>query len=48
MEENKYIDVIDKIEEVEEIIIPPKYRKCCYTITEITKIIIKSVKNKYK
>ena len=45
------IDVINEVEHIEEIIMPPKYRRCCYNLLELMKAIIQYCKiksNKYK
>ena len=45
------IDVINEIEKVENIVMPNKYRRCCYNLLEFIKGIIQYCKinsNKYK
>ena len=56
MEESKitytdYIEIINEIEKIEEIVLPNKYRRCCYNLLEFMKAIIQYCKiksNKYK
>ena len=48
MEENKYISVINEIETIEEIITPPKYRRCCHSLLELIKAIVIYLKEKRK
>ena len=48
MEENKYIDVLNELETIEEIITPPKYRRCCHSLLELIKAIVIYVKEKRK
>ena len=43
-----YLEVIDEIENIEQIITPPKYRRCCYNIFEVLKAIVKHFKIKSK
>ena len=43
-----YLEVIDEIEKIEQIITPPKYRRCCYNVLEVLKAVIKHVKIKSK
>ena len=45
MKDNKitytdYIEIINEIEHIEEIIMPNKYRRCCYNLLEFMKAII--------
>ena len=44
------IEIIHEIEHIEEIIMPNKYRRCCYNLLEFVKAIIQYLKksNKYK
>ena len=43
------IDLIDNIEEIEKVVITiPKYRRCCYNILELCKVIITYFKMKKK
>ena len=45
------IDVINELENIEEIVMPNKYRRCCYNLLEFIKVIIQYCKiksNKYK
>ena len=39
-----YIDVIDELEKIEEIVAPPKYKRCCFLTLEVIKTIIKNLK----
>ena len=49
MKDINFVDIIDDIEEVEQIIITtPKYRRCCYNLLEIAKIFVKYFKSKSK
>ena len=56
MKDNKitytdYIEIINEIEHIEQIVTPPKYRRSCYNLLEIIKAIIQYCKiksNKYK
>ena len=43
-----YLEVIDEIEKIEQIITPPKYRRCCYNVLEVLKAILKHFKIKSK
>ena len=46
MENINYIQVIDNIEEIEQVlIITPRYRRCCYNLLELCKVLINYVKN---
>ena len=51
MEESKItytdcIDVISELENIEEIIMPNEYRRCCYNLLEFIKAIIQYCKIK--
>ena len=51
MKDNKvtytgYIEIINEIEKIEEIVTPPKYRRCCYNLIELMKTIIQYFKKK--
>ena len=47
MHYEKYIDVINNLEEVEQIIITePRYRRCCYSVLEICKGVLQYLKLK--
>ena len=35
-----YIDVIDELEKIEEIVAPPKYKRCCYNLLELVKSLL--------
>ena len=49
MKDINFVDIIDDIEEVEQIIITtPKYRRCCYNLLEIVKVFAKYFKYKSK
>ena len=53
MKDNKitytdYIEVINEIEHIEQIVTPPKYRKCCYNLLELVKTFVMYFKNKKK
>ena len=41
-----YIDMIDELEKIEEIITPPKYRRCCYNLLELIKSLLMVIKIK--
>ena len=43
-----YLEVIDEIGKIEQIITPPKYRRCCYNVLEVLKAILKHFKIKSK
>ena len=46
-----YIEISNEIEKIEEIVTPPKYRRCCRNLLEFMKAIIlycKIKSNKYK
>ena len=45
---DEYLEVIDEIEKIEQIITPPKYRRCCYTALEALKAVVKYFKIKSK
>ena len=49
MKNINYIELIDEIEDVEQLIITtPKYRRCCYNLLEILKLFVKNFKSKTK
>ena len=39
---NNYVEIINELENIEQIITPPKYRRCCFNVLEVLKAIIKS------
>ena len=40
------IDVIDNLEEIEQVIITtPRYRRCCYNMLELCKLLLNYAKN---
>ena len=41
-----YLEVIDEIGKIEQIITPPKYRRCCYSMLEVLKAVIQHFKLK--
>ena len=41
-----YIDVIDELEKIEEIVAPPKYKRCCYSLLELVKSLLMFMKIK--
>ena len=43
-----YIEIIDELENLEQIITPLKYRRCCYNVLEVIKAIVKHFKIKSK
>ena len=46
MKDINYVDIIDNIEEIEQVIITtPRYRRFCYNVLELCKVLIKYVKN---
>ena len=45
---NDYLEVIDEIEKIEEIITVPKYRRRCHNTLELLKSIILCLKLKSK
>ena len=53
MEESKItyaecVEVINEIETIEQIIAPPKYRRCCRSLLELVKAVVIYLKNKKK
>ena len=46
--DDEYLEVIDEIKKIEQIITPPKYRRCCYNVLEALKVIVKYFKIKSK
>ena len=42
---DKYIEVINEIEKIEEVITPPKYKRCCYSLLELCKALLNYAKN---
>ena len=53
MKDNKitytdYIEIINEIEHIEQIVTPPKYRRCYYNLLELVKTFIMYFKNKKK
>ena len=43
-----YIETINALEQVEEIVIQsPRYRKCCHSVLELLKVLLKKFKNKH-
>ena len=40
MDYNETIKVIDELEILDELITPPKYRRCCYSILELCKSLV--------
>ena len=49
MKDNKitytdYIEIINEVEKNEEIVTPPKYRRCCFNLLEFMKVIVKYCK----
>ena len=48
MKDINYIDLIDNIEEIEQIITPPKYRRCCLNMLELCKVLINYFKKYQK
>ena len=50
MKDNKitytdYIEIINEIERIEEIVTPPKFRRCCFNLLEFMKVIVKFLAN---
>ena len=43
-----YIEIINELEKLDEIITPPKYRRCCYNVLEVLKATVKHFKIKSK
>ena len=41
-----YIEIINEIENIEEIVLPNKYRRCCHNLLEFMKAIIQYCKMK--
>ena len=51
MKDNKrtytdYIEISHEIEKIEDIVTPPKYRRCCFNLLEFTKVIVRYCKIK--
>ena len=49
MKDNKitytdYIEIINDIEKIEEVVTPPKYRRCCFKLLEFMKAIVQYCK----
>ena len=43
MKDIKYVDIIDNIEEIEQVIVTtPRYRRCCYGFLELLKTLMAS------
>ena len=42
------VEVINEIETIEQIIAPPKYRRCCHNLLEMVKAVVIDLKNKNK
>ena len=40
------ITVIDELEKIEEIVTPPKYKRCCYSFLELLKSLLMFIKIK--
>ena len=46
MKDINYVEIIDNIEEIEQIIVTtPRYRRCCYNVLELFKVLIRYVTN---
>ena len=45
---SNYVEIINELENIEQIITPPKYRRCCYNVLEVLKAIVKHFKIKSK
>ena len=45
---NDYIEVINELEKIEEIVLPNKYKRCCYSLLELFKSLIVYIKLKSK
>ena len=45
---NNYVEILNELEKLDEIITPPKYRRCCYNVLEVLKAIVKHFKIKSK
>ena len=41
-----YLEVLDEIEKIEEIITPPKYRRCCHSLLDLVKVLFMYMKFK--
>ena len=49
MKDIDYVDVINNIEEIEQIVITtPRYRRCCFNMLELVKLMLQYVKIKKK
>ena len=45
MDYEETIKVINELEKIEEVIAPPRYRRCCYSLLEFCKVLLNYVKN---
>ena len=46
MKDIDYVDVINNIEEIEQIVITtPRYRRCCFNMLELCKLLVNYIKN---
>ena len=41
----KCVEVMNEIETIEQIIAPPKYRRCCHSLLELLKAVFFNLKN---
>ena len=47
-EYDAYITVIDELEKIDEMVAPPKYKRCCYNFLELLKSLLMFIKLKSK
>ena len=47
-EYDAYITVIDELEKIDELLAPPKYKRCCYGFLEFLKSLLMLFKIKSK
>ena len=46
MKDIDYVDVINNIEEIEQIVITtPRYRRCCFNMLELCKLLVNYITN---
>ena len=49
MDYDETIKIINELEKIEEVVITtPKYKRCCYNILELSKLLMNYVKNMKK
>ena len=45
---NQYMEILNELEKLDEIITPPQYRRCGYNAFEVLKAIVKHFEIKFK